>query len=229
MAEQVLTAELGRTPGSRSSRRLRGEGRVPGVVYGLGAEPVSVTVDFRELRGVLTTDAGLNAVIKLEVAGETEISIVKEIQRHPVRHEVLHVDFLRVDPDEEVEVEVRILTTGEAREVTQADGIVDQTLFSIPVFAKLDAIPNEFVVDISHLTVGDSLRVSDIVFPAGVRPAIESDVAIATAVITRSTLEAIAADEAAEAAEEAALLEAEGEPVEGAGDEAADDEGGDDE
>jgi large subunit ribosomal protein L25 len=207
MDELVLATELGRSSGSRSSRRLRREGRVPGVVYGLGSESVPVTVDFRELRGALTTEAGLNAIINLDVAGDTQLSIVKEVQRHPVRQEVLHVDFLRVDPDEEVEVDVPIVMVGEAPEVTQADGIVDQALFSLPVLAKPGSIPNELTVDISWLTVGASVRVSDIALPEGVRSAIEPEEAVASGVITRSTLEAIAEDEAAEAA---ALAEAEG-------------------
>jgi large subunit ribosomal protein L25 len=225
MEEQVLETELGRATGTRSSRRLRTEGQIPGVVYGLGDDPVSVTVDFRDLRSALTTDAGLNAIINLDVAGERQLSIVKEIQRHPVRQDVLHVDFLRVDPDEEVEVDVPITLIGEAREVTQADGIVDQTLFTLPVFAKPGSIPNEITIDISDLKVGDSVRVSDIVLPDGARPALELDEAVATGVITRSTLEAIAADEAAEALEEAELAEGETEP----GEEGAADEGGGDE
>ena len=236
MEELVLETELGRPTGTRPSRRLRHEGRVPGIVYGLGADPVSFTVDFRELRGVLTTDAGINAIINLDVAGDTQMSIVKEIQRHPVRQEVLHVDFLRVDPDVEVEVDVPIILIGEAPEVTQADGIVDQTLFSLPVLAKPGSIPNEVTLDISGLTVGDSKRVADIVLPQGARPAIELDESVASGVITRSTLEAIAADEAAEAALLAEALGETGEGVEGEGvaEDAAEDggdahEGGDDE
>ena len=230
MEDLVLEAELGRTAGSRPARRLRREGRVPGVIYGLGADSLSFTVDFRELRGALTTEAGLNAIINLNVAGETQMSIVKEVQRHPVRQDVLHVDFLRVDPDEEVEVDVPIIMTGEAREVTQADGIVDQALFSLPVLAKPGSIPNEVTVDVSDLTVGDSVRVSDIVLPAGARAAIDGDESVASGVITRSTLEAIAEEEAAEAA--AALELEEGvEGVEGAEGDAEDagdaDEGGD--
>jgi large subunit ribosomal protein L25 len=229
MEEQVLVAELGRTSGSRSPRRPRGEGRVPGIVYGLGNDPIAVSVDFRELRGALTTEAGINAIINLDVSGENQISIVKEIQRHPVRQEVLHVDFLRVDPDKEIEVDVPIVMTGEAREVIQADGIVDQSLFSLPMLAKPGSIPNEVTVDISELQVGDSVLVSDIVLPEGARPAIELDETVAAGVITRSTLDAIAEDEAAEAAE---LLEAEGgvpgeEGAEGETD-GADDSSGDD-
>ena len=79
------------------SGRLRLEGRIPAVVYGHGIEPLSVSVARRELRAVLHTDAGHNAVINLEVGGESHLTIVKDMQRHPVRNEVVHVDFLVVN------------------------------------------------------------------------------------------------------------------------------------
>lgn len=206
MAELVLAAETGRPTGTRPSRRLRGEGQVPGVVYGLGQESQSVSVDWPALRKALTTDAGLNALIQLDVDGNRQLSIVKELQRHPVRRDVVHVDFLRVDPDAEIQVEVPITLIGEAREVTAEDGMVDQTLFALSVFSKPGAIPSEFEADISELTVGDSLRVSDITLPSGVRTEVDPDEAIAVGMVTRSTIEAMAADEAA-----AAEAEAEGE------------------
>ena len=88
MAELLLTADTGRDLGSSSSRRLRRDGMIPGVVYGLDEDPVSVSVPYGELRQVLTTDAGLNALISLKVGAETQLSIVKDIQRHPWRDEV---------------------------------------------------------------------------------------------------------------------------------------------
>jgi len=206
MAEQLLTAEVGRTLGTRPSRRLRREGKIPATVYGLGADPVSVAVEQSALRSVLTTDAGLNALIDLDVDGDRQLSIVKELQRHPVRNDVIHVDFIRIDPDEEIEVEVPITLEGEAKEVIAANGMVDQAMFSLTVLAKPNAIPNEFVVDVSALTVGDSIRVADLTLPEGARTEVELDDAIAMGTVTRSTLDAIAEEEAAEAA---ALLESE--------------------
>src|SRR5262245_43602863 len=103
--ELVLTADPTRTTGTGASRRLRREGQIPAVVYGLGADPVAVSVGWRELRQCLKTDAGINAVINLDVDGTRHLSIVKDIQRHPVRRDVIHVDFLRVDPTAEVTVD----------------------------------------------------------------------------------------------------------------------------
>jgi large subunit ribosomal protein L25 len=206
MAELVLTATTGRPQGTRATRRLRSEGKVPGVVYGLGADPVAVSVEYSELRGVLTTDAGLNGLIALEVDGGSQLCIVKELQRHPVRGEVNHVDFIRLDPDVEVAVDVPIVLLGEAKKVLDENGMVDQPMFSLLVLSKPDAIPNELTVDVSHLEVGSSIRVGDLALPAGVRTEIDTDDAVAIGTLTRSTLEAIAEDEAAEAEAEAELL-----------------------
>jgi len=224
MSEIVLSAETTRTTGTRSSRRLRREGRVPAVVYGLSRDPVSIDVDWPDLRRALTTDAGVNAVIHLEFGGEKQMSIVKVIQRHPVRRDVTHVDFLRIDPKKDVTVDVPVVMVGEAKEVTDADGMVDQNVFSLTVNAAPDSIPNELEIDISDLAIGDSKRVADITLPAGVTTDVDPEETVAVGMITRSTLEAMAADEAAEAEAEAEA-EAGVEGVEGADEDG--DEGGD--
>ena len=211
MSEIVLTADTTRQTGTRPSKRLRREQRIPAVVYGLSQDPVSIDVAWADLRVALTTDAGVNAVIHLEIAGEKQMSIVKDIQRHPVRRDVTHVDFLRIDPDQAVTVDVPLVMIGEAKAVTDADGMVDQNLFSLTVNASPENIPNELEMDISALGIGDSLRVSDIVLPAGVTTDVDPEETVAIGMITRSTLEAMAAEEAAE-------LEAEGVELEGADD-----------
>lgn len=215
MSEIVLTADTTRQTGTRPSKRLRREQRIPAVVYGLSQDPVSIDVAWADLRVALTTDAGVNAVIHLEIAGEKQMSIVKDIQRHPVRRDVTHVDFLRIDPDQAVTVDVPLVMIGEAKAVTDADGMVDQNLFSLTVNASPENIPNELEMDISALGIGDSLRVSDIVLPAGVTTDVDPEETVAIGMITRSTLEAMAAEEAAE-------LEAEGVELEGADDDDSD-------
>ena len=169
MAEITLPAATGRTTGTRPSRRLRAEGRVPATVYGLGTDAASVSVDWRELRSALTTDAGLNALINLEIDGHaSELTIVKDLQRHPIRRSVLHVDFLRVSRDVAIEVDVPIVLHGEAEEVTKNDGVVEHLLFQLAIRAKPGAIPNEITVDISGLTINEAIRVGDLTLPAGV-------------------------------------------------------------
>ncbi len=201
-----MKAETGRERGTRPSRRLRRTGRVPAVVYGMGTEPLAVSVDTTDLRAVLNTDAGLNALIALDVDGGTHLSIVTDLQRHPVRRDVLHVDFLRIDPDNEVEVEIPLILTGEAKKVTQASGMVDQVLHSVPIRAKPADIPVEVTADVSDLEVGSSLRVSDIELPAGVTPAGDPDATFAVGLITRSTKEYLRQQRAEEEAAEALII-----------------------
>ena len=189
MATNTLKAHTGRSQGTRPSRRLRRTGLVPAVVYGLGAEPVAVSVDKADLRVALSTDAGINALIQLDIDGASQLSIIKDLQRHPVRRDVLHVDFLRIDPDAEVEVDVPLVLVGEAKQVTQASGMVDQVMHSVAVLAKPSDIPAEVTADVSDLEVGSSLRVSDIEFPDGVAASGDTDATFAVGVITRSTRE----------------------------------------
>ena len=213
MAEITLTAETGRPTGSRVSKRLVASGKVPGVVYGLGNDPVPVSVDWRELRAALTTDAGLNALIDLTLDGETKLSIVKDLQRDPIKHTVKHVDFLLIRRDQAITVDIPLVLEGEAEHVMKADGMVDQILVSLSISAKPADIPNEIVIDISGLKVGDTVRVGDLKLPAGVTTDTDPEDAILTASIASSTLESaeieaadaeVAAEQSEEAAEEAA-------------------------
>ena len=199
MEEIVLAADTGRNSGTRSSKRLRTTGSIPGVLYGLSDDSIPLSVKWPELRLALTTDAGVNAVIQLEVDGKRHMSIVKDIQRHPVKRNVMHVDFLRIDPNQKVTVDVPVIMIGDALEVTQANGMVDQNLFSLTVDAPPMSIPNEFEIDISNLTVGDAIRVADIGLPEGVTTEADPEETVAVGMITRSTLEAMAAEEAAAA------------------------------
>src|SRR3954464_5102752 len=125
MAEITLPAHSGRTTGTRPSKRMRADGKVPATVYGLGGESVSVSVDWRALRHALTTDAGMNALITLEIDGHaSELTIVKEMQRHPTKRNALNIDCLRVSGDVAIEGDVPIILTGEAEAVTREGGIV---------------------------------------------------------------------------------------------------------
>lgn len=201
MSDLLLNAETGRTEGTRPSRRLRREGKIPAVVYGLDADPVAVSVAWPELRRCLTTDAGLNALITLDIDGTNHLSVVKDIQRHPTRRDVLHVDFLRVTEDQQIEVNVPVVLQGEARQVTQFDGMVDQSMYEMTISVKPTAVPQEIVVDITDLELGATIKVADVTLPEGAESAMDPDETVAIALITRSTREAIRRAEQGEAAE----------------------------
>lgn len=93
MSELVLVAKSGRLPGSPVSRRLRAEGQIPGVVYGAAIDPVAVSCDGRELRAAMSKEQLVGSVVELDLDGKKRHVVIKEIQRHPVRQEVLHIDF----------------------------------------------------------------------------------------------------------------------------------------
>jgi len=222
MAEITLPAHTGRPTGSRPSNRLRAEGKVPATVYGLGGDAVTVSVDWRDLRHALTTEAGMNALINLQIDEHaTELTIVKELQRHPIKRSVLHIDFLRVSRDVAIEVEVPIVLLGEAEQVTRDGGTVDQALFHLTISAKPGSIPNELTVDISGLTIGDAVRVGDIALPEGVETEVDAEepVVIGSAPQAEEVVEVPEGEEVEEGAEgEAAAGEApDAAPSEGGG------------
>src|SRR5580658_4438446 len=168
MAEINLVAEPGRTIGSASSRRLRAAGRIPAVVYGHGSEGVSVSVDGRDLRHALSGAAGLNQLLNIKIGTESRLAMARAIQRHPVRHTVLHVDFQVVRRDEVIAADVPIVIIGEATEVEREKGIIEQLLTSLSINATPALIPTGIEIDISALTIGEGIRVGDIALPAGV-------------------------------------------------------------
>src|SRR5688572_8794233 len=141
MAEITLVAETGRPAGSAASRRLRREGKIPGVVYGHGMQPVPVSVDGRELRHALTGDAGLNALLNLQVDGDTHLTMARVLQRDPVRSTVTHVDFQVVSRDEIISADVPVHLIGEAKQVVGEGGVVEHSITSLTVSATPSRIP----------------------------------------------------------------------------------------
>jgi large subunit ribosomal protein L25 len=164
----MLHASTSRAQGSASSRRLRHAGSIPAVIYGEGVAPVPVAVDAKAFRSAVSGEQGLNSLITLDADGKSYTVMAREIQRHPVRGTVAHIDFQVVDPNQVVLAEVPLHIIGDAVEVRHADWEVDQQMFSIEVKTRPDLIPNFIEVDISALTVGAAIRVSDLVLANGV-------------------------------------------------------------
>ncbi len=186
MQQTVVKATLGRPTGSRASRRLRAEGRLPGVVYGLGKDPQPVAVDFAELRAALTGSAGMNAVFTLDLEGDEEQVLVRDVQRDPIRRVVTHADFLRIDPDQKVRVNVPIELIGEAKEVLEAGGLVEQAMFEIEVEVAPDAIPESIPADVSNLTLDSRIAVADLELPDGVTTLVDEEISVVVPVVSRA-------------------------------------------
>jgi large subunit ribosomal protein L25 len=178
MAEITLTAEVGRQLGSRATRRLRREGKIPGVIYGHGTDPISVAIIGRELRIALNGEAGANQLLSLETTGGTYLTLARDMQRHPIAQTVTHVDFQIVRRDEIISADVAIILTGEALEVQHGDGLVDQLMFTISINARPSDIPTSVELDITNLVIGEQLRISDLNLPAGVTADADPETAV---------------------------------------------------
>jgi large subunit ribosomal protein L25 len=215
MAEVKLKADVRERTGKGAARRARVSGRVPAVLYGRGIETTSIEVDRREFLSALSTDAGVNVLLDIELDGKSTLALTRELQRDPVRGTLLHADFVKVDRTTEIEVEVPIHLVGESPGAKEG-GVLEQPLFSVHVRCLPTDVPESVDADISALGIGDSLRVADLI--AGRDYAILNDpeavVASVAAPITEEELEAMAAEagiveEEPEAEAEAAPEEAE--------------------
>jgi large subunit ribosomal protein L25 len=178
MAEITLAAEVGRSLGTRASRRLRRDGKIPGTLYGHGMDPVSLAVAARDLRAALNGEAGSNQLLNLDTGSTTYLALAREMQRHPVANTVTHVDFQIVRRDEVVSAEVSVVLTGEALEVHHGDGLVDQQMFTLAINALPSDIPISIELDVSELVIGGQLRVSDLKLPAGVTTDVDGEAAV---------------------------------------------------
>lgn len=189
MAEVKLRADKRTATGSAASRRLRRAGNVPATVYGLDIEPVSVSVDARQLHAALHTDAGLNAIIALEVNGASYTTLAREIQRHPVRGDIIHLDFLQVSLTETVTAEVALELEGTPVGVRDEGGIVETIRAVVVVEALPTDIPSSIAIDISGLGIGDVVRIEDLPSLPGVEYVDEPDTGLATVTVPRAVVE----------------------------------------
>jgi large subunit ribosomal protein L25 len=183
MATVTLRASASRDHGSRNARRLRTSGSIPAVIYGHDVKSLPISVNAKEFRTAMSGEQGLNSLIDLDADGQKFLVLAREIQRHPVRGTVSHIDFQVVDPTKPVIAEVPLHMVGDAVEVRHADWEVDQQMFSLEIRTRPDQIPTHIDVDISELKVGSSIRIQDVVLPSGVEP--EGDRSL-TVVTTRA-------------------------------------------
>lgn len=202
----TLSAEAGRVTGSPASRRLRAADRIPGILYGHGMTPVVLSVARRDLRVALSGPAGQNTILTLSVDGSSYNAVVKEMQRHPVRRNVSHVDFVQINLSEEIVMHVPVHLTGVAKQVVAAGGLVDAAVDSIEVRTTPANVPNEIVIDITDLTPESVIHLADLKLPAGVVAIGDPEMLIATVLMSRGST--AAAGEAAAAAGDAASGEA---------------------
>lgn len=180
------------TGSSRATRRLRREGQVPGVLYGLGQDPLSFAADARELRNAL---AGTGAVLELDLDGEKTSAVVKDTQRHPVRGEIIHLDLVRVDLKKAIAAIVHVeLVGGDDSPGAKNGGIITQITREVNVEALPNAIPESIPFDVSGVEVNDTIGLDALQMPEGVTLLDETeDVVLVT--VTPPTVEVAEGDE----------------------------------
>jgi large subunit ribosomal protein L25 len=193
MATAALSATSRTAAGKGVARKLRAGGQVPAVVYGHAREPLSLALDTRELERLLDRVAAASTVIDLAIDGASRRTLIREVQRDPVRRVILHVDFLELVAGEKVTVEVRISYEGTPVGVKAGGGIFEEVLHDLEIEVDPANIPEKFVVDVSELQIGHSLHVSDIALPEGVTLITDPSVTICICSAPREEAEPVAA------------------------------------
>jgi large subunit ribosomal protein L25 len=211
MEIQSLKAATRETGGKKSARDARAAGALPGVLYGGGQEPVSLSINRREFETVVHhSRGGEHAILRLEVEDKPELSspvLLKAVQHHPLRGEFVHADFLRIRMDERIVTVVPVRLEGQAPGLTEG-GILDHQMREIDIECLALDVPEEVVVNVSALHIGDSIHVEQVTLPENVTVLSEPDRPIVTVHAPRVVKEAEpeAGAEGAEAAAEPEVI-----------------------
>jgi large subunit ribosomal protein L25 len=205
MATASLNAEQRTEAGTGVARKLRQSGRIPAVVYGHGRQPQPLTLETRELERLLDRVAAASTVIELSVGGRTARTLIREIQRHPFKKQILHIDFQELVAGEKVTVSIPLVFVGSAEGV-RAGGILDQVMHELSIRVDPMNIPNHVDVDVSALTIGHSIHVGELKVPEGVEVLDEEDATVCTVSAPRASETPVAGVPVVEAAAEPELI-----------------------
>ncbi|MEO8335504.1 MAG: 50S ribosomal protein L25 [bacterium] len=198
MASASLGAETRTESGKGVARKLRAAGRVPGVIYGHAREAQSLSLVARDLDKLLSHISVSSTVVELALGGATTRTLIREIQRHPFKKQVLHIDFQELVAGEKVTVDVPLVFVGVPEGVRLSGALLEQILHSVQIFADPANIPNHIDVDVTHLAMGHSLHVRDLVLADGIEVLSDEDATICAVIAPRAVVEAAAEPGAAE-------------------------------
>lgn len=213
----TFDAESRALVGKGAARAARRNGRVPAVIYGANKDPEPITIDPRQLRAARMQPGFFATLFDVSLNGNKQQVLCRDLQLHPVTDQPMHADFLRVTESTRINVEIPVVFTNEEESPgLKSGGVLNVVRYQVEVMCRAGAIPDDIVVDLTGLEVGDSVHISSIELPAGVKPTIDRDFTIAT--IAAPTV-AVVEDDADE--------DADGEGDDGA-DESGEDEGGED-
>ena len=187
MADIILNVEVRERTGTGGARDTRRDGKVPGVLYGGAKDPVAIAVKSNEFRKALHTGKLLGHMVTLKYGDETQPVIAKAIDMHPVTDEPWHFDLYRVDADQQIKIEVPVhFANQEASPGLKRGGTLGVMLHTVLVACHADSIPEEIMVDLTGLEIGDAVRVSDLKLPAMVEAALDAGVVVASITRTRA-------------------------------------------
>jgi len=194
MATVNLSATARTESGKGAARKLRSSGQVPAVIYGSAREAASLSINERDLDRLLGTIAAESTVIELGVdGGRPTKTLIREIQRHPFKRQILHVDFQELVAGEKVTVNIPLVLVGIPDAVRLGGGVLDQVLRELEIEVDPSNIPNHIDVDVSALDLGHSLHISDLKLPAGVTVLDDPEMTIVVCSVPRAAIETPAA------------------------------------
>ena len=208
----MATASLNATPRSETgtgvARKIRQGGHVPGIIYGHGRAPQALAINTRELERLLSQVNAASTIIELSFDGSTARTLIREIQRHPFKRSILHVDLQELVAGEKVTVSVPLRFIGTAEGVRNAGGILEEVMHQLHIRVDPSAIPDHIDVDVTNVTIGHSLHVGDIVLPEGVTVLDDADATICVVAVPRAIAEtpAVGVEAVPEAAAEPELI-----------------------
>jgi large subunit ribosomal protein L25 len=208
MATVELKVKVREGVGKESAKKVRGAGMIPAVLYGEGAEPLAIAVNSKEFYPVIRTKARGNVILDLAIEGADRgvcKAIIREVQYHPVRRDIIHVDFQHISMTKEIVVKVPIMVVGESVGVKSHGGILEHLLREVEVQCLPASIPDQVTVDVSELDIGDSLQVKHLAIE-GVKLVTDPDSSVVT-IVAPTVIEEVKVEVPAEAVE--------GAPVEG--------------
>jgi large subunit ribosomal protein L25 len=198
MATVQLNAAVRDDAGKGAARTLRGKGQIPAIIYGHKRQPQALSINSRDLDKLLSNISAESTVIELNLDGTTSRTLIREIQRHPFKREILHVDFQELVAGEKVVVSIPIVLTGVPEGVRPGGGILAQTMRELEIKCDPADIPNHIESDVNPLQIGSSLHVRELKIPAGVEVMDDMDDTVCVVAAPRAVIEAVAAAEPTE-------------------------------
>jgi large subunit ribosomal protein L25 len=189
MATVSLGARTRDTIGTGNARKLRQNGEVPAVIYGHSREAQSLSLNGRELEKLLAQIAGTSTVVELTMDGKTARTLIREVQRHPFKKQILHVDFQELVAGEKVTLRVPLRFHGTPVGVRESGGILEETMHQITLRVDPASIPDHIDVDVSSIAIGHSLHISDLKLPEGAEVMDDEEAPVAIVSAPRAVVE----------------------------------------